>query len=120
MKKSKSTNPVLLGLLEELKKKAHAEGAPLWRSLAENLVGSSSGKAQVNISRIARYTKKGDVVAVPGKVLGAGMVAHPVTVAAFNFSKQASEKITAAGGRCISLRDLMSKFPKGSKVKIIR
>ncbi|MFH1775004.1 MAG: 50S ribosomal protein L18e [Methanobacteriota archaeon] len=120
MKKSKSTNPVLLGLIEELKKKAHAEDAPIWRSLAKSLTGSSSRKAQVNISRIARYTEKGDVVAVPGKVLGAGTIAYPVTVAAFNFSKQAREKILSAGGRCISLRDLTSEFPKGSNVKIIK
>ncbi|MDI6654338.1 MAG: 50S ribosomal protein L18e, partial [Candidatus Hydrothermarchaeota archaeon] len=89
-------------------------------SLAKSLTGSSSRKAQVNISRIARYTGKGDAVAVPGKVLGAGTIAYPVTVAAFNFSKPAREKILSAGGRCISLRDLTSKFPKGSNVKIIK
>lgn len=119
MKKSKSTNPALLELIEELKKKAHVEDAPLWRSLAESLAGSSSRRAQVNISRIARYTKKGEVIAVPGKVLGAGRIAHPVTVAAFNFSKQATEKITAAKGKCVSIRDLINKFPKGTNIKII-
>lgn len=120
MRKSNSTNPVLLGLIEELKKKARAEDAPIWHSLARSLTDSSSRKAQVNISRIARYAGKSGAVAVPGKVLGAGTIAHPVTVAAFNFSKQAREKILSAGGRCISLRDLMSEFPKGSNIKIIK
>ncbi|MBI5252960.1 MAG: 50S ribosomal protein L18e [Euryarchaeota archaeon] len=115
MKKSKSTNPTLLEAIEELKK-----NAPIWRSLAERLAGASSAKAQVNISRIARYTKKGDAVAVPGKVLGTGRITHPVTVAAFNFSKQAREKITAADGKCVSIRDLMKKFPKGTNIKIIK
>ncbi|RMF89481.1 MAG: 50S ribosomal protein L18e, partial [Methanobacteriota archaeon] len=64
------------------------------------------------------YTEKGDVVAVPGKVLGSGTIAHPLTVAACSFTASAREKITAAGGRCLSIEELVKENPKGSGVRI--
>jgi large subunit ribosomal protein L18e len=119
MKMSRTTNPVLRNIIVDLAKKTHEVGSPVWRDLAERLARSNSRRAEVNVSRIARYTQKGDIVAVPGKVLGAGRIAHPVTVAAFAFSEKARQKITAAGGRCLSLRELMQEMPKGSNVKIM-
>ncbi len=119
MKMSRTTNPVLQSTILELAKKTHEVGSPIWRDLAERLARSRSRRAEVNISRIARYTKEGDIVAVPGKVLGAGRIAHPVTVAAFAFSEKARQKIAAAGGRCISLTELMQEVPKGTNVKIM-
>jgi large subunit ribosomal protein L18e len=116
MKKSRTTNPKLRELIAELAKRTHEVGSPVWRDLAERLARSRRNRAEVNLSRIARYTRKGDVVAVPGKVLGAGRIAHPVTVAAFAFSEKAKKKITAAGGRCVSLEELMKESPKGIKV----
>jgi large subunit ribosomal protein L18e len=59
------------------------------------------------------------MVAVPGKVLGAGEISHPVTVAAFAFSEKAKEKIKARRGKCLSFSDLIKKNPKGAKVRII-
>ncbi|MEE8167871.1 MAG: 50S ribosomal protein L18e [Candidatus Hydrothermarchaeales archaeon] len=119
MKKSKSQNPAMLGLLQELLSKAREEKAEIWRDLAKRLSRSSSRIAEVNLSRIARYTDKGSIVAVPGKVLGSGIIYQPITVAAFKFSEQAKEKIRAAGGECISLQELMERLPQGSNVKIM-
>jgi large subunit ribosomal protein L18e len=73
----------------------------------------------VNISRINRHTKAGDTVVVPGKVLGAGNLDHPVTVAAFKFSKQAKEKILKTGGACVTIEELIERNPKGSLVRVI-
>jgi large subunit ribosomal protein L18e len=56
---------------------------------------------------------------VPGKVLGAGKIDHPVNVAAFAFSEQARSKILRTKGKCLSILDLMKKNPKGTNVKII-
>jgi large subunit ribosomal protein L18e len=71
------------------------------------------------VSKINRYTEPNDYVIVPGKVLGAGELDHPVTVAAFSFSKTAIDKITRAGGRVISIFKLLEERPTGSNVKII-
>ncbi len=56
---------------------------------------------------------------VPGKVLGAGKIDHPINVAAFAFSDQARLKILKAKGKCLSILELMKKNPKGANVKII-
>jgi large subunit ribosomal protein L18e len=58
-------------------------------------------------------------VVVPGKVLGAGKIGHPVNVGAFAFSERAQSKILKAKGKCLSISDLMKKNPKGANVKII-
>jgi large subunit ribosomal protein L18e len=56
---------------------------------------------------------------VPGKVLGAGIIEHPISVAASAFSEQAQSKILVAKGKCLTIPQLMEKNPKGSGVKII-
>lgn len=73
----------------------------------------------MNLSSLDRYTQKNETAVVPGKVLGAGKINHPITVAAFAFSEKAEEKIKAAKGKCLSFFDLVKKNPKGSNVKII-
>lgn len=119
MKKTRSSNPNLVKLIEELKKKAYAENAPIWRDLAKRLSRSSKRRAEINISRLSRYTKENDIVVVSGKILSSGTINHAITAAAFGFSKQAKEKISAAGGECISIIELMNRAPKGTNVIIM-
>jgi large subunit ribosomal protein L18e len=76
--------------------------------------------AAVNISKINRHTAEDDVLLIPGKVLGAGLLDHCVTVAALTFSESAVEKITEAGGKCLSLEEIMEANPKGSGIRIFR
>jgi large subunit ribosomal protein L18e len=120
MIKSKSSNALLLKQIELLKKKSYEEKAPIWRALAESLSKARARRAEVNIGEIAKHTKKNDTVAVPGKILGAGEINHKVTAAAMGFSSKAAEKITKAGGKCLSLEELIKKNPRGSRVKIMR
>jgi large subunit ribosomal protein L18e len=119
VKKVKATNPELIELIRFLKRQSRENKANLWRDIAENLAKPKRKRIAVNISHINRHTQKRDMVAVPGKVLGAGEINHPVTVAAFAFSGKAKEKIKTAKGKCLSFFDLAKKNPKGSKVKII-
>jgi large subunit ribosomal protein L18e len=115
----RKTNIVLRKAIEELRKQASINNAPIWSSIAEELSKPTRRRRAVNISRINRYSKPGDVVVVPGKVLGAGNIDHPVTVAAFGFSKTALEKIVKSGGRAIFILDLVKENPTGSNIKII-
>ncbi len=94
-------------------------GARIRRAVADELERPRRNMRAVNVSRINRYTKPGDVVVVPGKVLGMGTLDHPVTVAAFKFSKRAKEIIEKAGGEAITIKELIRRNPKGSNVKII-
>ena len=119
MKRVKKTNLVLRELIETLYKYAKTLDAPIWARVAEELEKPSRKRRVANISKINRYTKPNDYVVVPGKVLGAGELDHPVTVAAFAFSKTAIEKITRAGGRAVSIFKLLEERPTGSNVKIV-
>ncbi len=57
---------------------------------------------------------------MPGKVLGTGFLAHPVTVAAFSFSETAREKIALVEGRALTLRELLAEGVKPSKIRIVK
>ena len=120
MKKVKATNPELVELIQDLKKKSREDKTELWRKIAERLSTSNRSRVALNVSRLNRYTKEGDTVAVPGKVLGAGKADHPMTIAAFAFSDRAQSKIMKAKGNCLSIRDLMETNPEGTNVKVMR
>ncbi len=112
-------NPQLLDLISFLEKAARENNSKVWEAIAETLSRSRSRRVAVNLSQINRHTKKAQVVAVAGKVLGSGTLDHPVTVAAFAFSTTATGKIRNAKGKCLTFPDLVKKNPKGSDVKIV-
>ncbi len=113
------SNDELVALLASLRKASRAQKAPIWSDVADRLQGPSKNWAEVNLSRLSRVAPKGATVLVPGKVLGAGAMGHAVTVAAFQFSASARDKISGAGGSPITIEELLRKSPKGSGVKII-
>ena len=119
MKKTRPANPELLKVASLLRKQGRESKTNVWQDVAARLVKSRRRRISVNLSRLDRYTSRNETVVVPGKVLAAGEITHPITIAAFSFSGKAEEKIKAAKGRCVSFADLTRKNPKGSKVKII-
>jgi large subunit ribosomal protein L18e len=119
MKHNYKTNPHILDLISGLKKQSRESEAPLWRDIAHRLTRPTRQYIEVNLSRLDRYTLDKDLVLVPGKVLGAGEISHSLTVAALGFSAGAKDKITAAGGSCLTIEELMSKNPDGARVKIM-
>ena len=119
MKKLKATNPELIALIRDLKKQSRESEAELWLAISESLSSSKRSRVAVNVSRLNRYTKDGETVVVPGKVLGAGKADHPLTVAAFSFSSVAKSKIQDSKGKCLSIRDLMKKNPTGKNVRLM-
>ena len=126
MRRRRKTNPKLDKLIGDLKRIARENSAPVWRDIAKRLEKPRRSYAAVNLSKINRYSAPNDTILVPGKVLSAGVIEKPVTVAALGFSKKAFEKIRECGdgeekgkGKCISIEELAETNPKGSGVKII-
>jgi len=119
MKRTGPTNIYLRNLITQLKKVSHKENAPLWLRIASDLEKPTRQRRIVNLSRISRYTKENDVVVVPGKVLGAGELKHPITVVAFSFSGAAKERIEQANGKAITIEEMLVQNPKGKGLKII-
>ncbi|MCW7076562.1 MAG: 50S ribosomal protein L18e [Candidatus Syntrophoarchaeum sp.] len=118
MMKRVKTNPVLLGLISQLIELARENDAPIWRDLSKRLQKPSRNMAEVNLKHINRHTSADDVVVVPGKVLGSGVIDHPVTVAAFKFSERARATLMEQG-RAISILELTKENPGGKGVKIL-
>lgn len=114
------TNPELNATIASLKRKGRQSKAEVWLRVAELLAKPRRSRIAVNLSRLARNTKRGETVAVPGKVLAAGSIGHSVHVGAFKFSQTARVKIEKAGGSCVNLRKLADDHPKGTKVRILR
>ena len=112
-------NPERLKIIEKLKKKGREEPAAIYNAAAQELSQVRKNRRKVNIGKINEITKKDDVVLVPGKVLGDGLLDHKVEIAAFSFTEDAKNKIEKIGGIAMTLDELMKKNPSGSNVKLI-
>ncbi len=119
MKHRQKTNPIIRSLIESFRRLSYENDAKIWKDLAERLSKGTRRMAEVNVGSISLHTEPNELVAVPGKILGAGHIDHPVVVAGVNFSAKARKRITDAGGECISLTDLVERNPEGSNIRII-
>ncbi len=115
VKRTGPTNVQLRKLVQELKKKATKEKAPIWKKLAAELEKPARIRREVNLYKIGKAVREGETAVVPGKVLGTGSLGKDVTVAAWRFSSSARDKVKNG----ISISQLMEKNPKGKKVRII-
>ncbi len=115
----RKSNPNLVRLIEDLLKASAMNEAPIWKDIAERLAGPKRLYAEVNVSKIQRYAGDGETIVVPGKVLGGGRITKAVTVAALSFSETAKKKIIEAGGRCLTIKELVEQNPSGSGVRIM-
>jgi large subunit ribosomal protein L18e len=113
------SNPALVSLIHDLKRQAQQHDAPVWKDVARRLEGPTRQRTVVNLSTLERHLADRDVAVVPGKVLSAGTLTKPVTVAAFAFSDGARAKVTKAGGTCLTIPELAKQNPTGAKVRIL-
>jgi len=114
-----SPNPRLREAAVLLQKTAKANDAEIWMKASQLLSTSSKNKVEVNIGRLSRIAKKGDLVFVPGKVLGYGNLEDGIIVGAYSFSTSARSKLKASGGSALSIGDFVNKYPKGSGVRLV-
>ena len=119
MKNTLKTDPNLVALIADLKRETREGNAAIWRDIALRLEKPSRNWAEVNLSKLERNVKDGDIVIVPGKVLGAGILNKKVTVAAFRFSASAAKAIEDAGGKKLTIAELVKENPSGSGIKIM-
>lgn len=93
--------------------------AQIWKALEKEFSKSRSNRRLIDIQRLDKVTNNGDIVVIPGKVLGNGALGHKLTVAAYSYSESAITKLNSAGAEVMSLQSLISKYPDGKGVKII-
>ena len=113
------TSPVTVRLSRDLHRASKGGEAPIWKRLSRLALKPTRARRAVNLNRIAGLTKDGDVVVVPGKVLGTGAIGHGITISAFGMSESAAGKIAASGGSVISFGEMTSRFPTGKGVALL-
>ncbi len=113
------TNQVVIQMAKELKQASTKNDAPIWLKLAKLALKTSVSRRVVNLTRINEVTKEGEVIVVPGKILGTGNVSHKITLSSFSISNSAAKKIIESGGNIISFKEMIEKFPTGEGVRII-
>jgi large subunit ribosomal protein L18e len=119
IKKIQKTNPALISLINELKKQANENDAPIWKDIASRLEKSTKNWPEVNLNRISKYTSEKETALIPGKVLSTGELTKKVSIAAWSFSEKSQEKIKKAGGKHMSIEELIKNNPKGKDVRIL-
>ena len=112
-----TTNYELIELLKALEPKIVE--SPFWRRVVKDLTKSSRQRRSVNVYKIDKYAREGEMVLVPGKVLSLGEMRKKVDVAAFNFSAEAKKKIEQANGKIMTIKELLEQNPEGKKVRIL-
>ena len=114
VKRTGPTNYQLKVLIEEIERNQ----SRFWKRIAHDLKKPSRQRRMVNIYKIEKYARDGEIIVVPGKVLNNGELHKKVSVAAFSFSKSAEEKI-AKVGKIMSIKELLDKNPEGKGVRIL-
>lgn len=92
----------------------------LWKRVASELGSSTRRMVAVNISKIDKVLREGEIALVPGKVLSLGELSKKHHIAAFSFSEAAKIKIEKAGGQAMLIEELFKKNPQGNKVRIMK
>ncbi|MFQ6021000.1 MAG: 50S ribosomal protein L18e [Candidatus Aenigmatarchaeota archaeon] len=112
------TNLVLRKLIEDIRNQGYKEKSNFLINLAKKLETPRRRKIEVSLTKINRFCKEGEIVLVPGKVLD-GILDKKLTIVAVKFSSKAKHRIEKSGSNIISIRELIKKNPKGSKVRLI-
>lgn len=118
-KKNQKTNPLLISLISKLKKLANENDAPIWKDIAQRLEKPLKNWPEINLDRISKYTGEKETALIPGKVLSSGELTKKVSIAAWSFSEKSQEKIKKAGGKYMSIEELIKNNPKGKDIRIL-
>ena len=104
-------------LIGQLREKARS--SLFWKRILSDIQKPSRQRRIVNLYKIEKMARDGEILVVPGKVLSVGELSKKVDVAALTFSNGARKKIADASGRAISISELLQENPDGKKVRIL-
>jgi large subunit ribosomal protein L18e len=113
------TNPIMAAMIEDIRNRGYREKIPFLIKLADELETPRRQRAEVNLSKLNRVCKENETIVVPGKILSSGILKKPLKVAAASFSMASVEEIQKAGGKVLSIEDLIKENPKGTNVRIV-
>lgn len=112
-------NQHTIQLTTALKKLAIEKKRPLWKRVATDLEKPTRQRRVVNLYKIEQYAKDGEVILIPGKLLGEGVITKKVTIVPAKCSEEARKKVIAAGGKIVNIADFMKDKPDGKDIRVL-
>ncbi len=120
IKAERKTSAQLKDVINSLLEISRESNSALWRDIAKRLSETRQNYADLNVSKISKFSTDGETIVVPGKVLGGGYLEKKVRIAAPFVSEKALTKIKDSGSEFISIVDLAREKPDGKNIKIMR
>ncbi|MHA1213906.1 MAG: 50S ribosomal protein L18e [Candidatus Hodarchaeales archaeon] len=114
------TDPNKISLIRKLKTKSKEANKRIWALVASEMARPRRRRIAVNLTHLNRHSSSGDVIIVPGKVLGSGVMNHKISIAAEEFSESAKQKLLESGSIILKIDEMMEKYPEGSNIKIMK
>jgi large subunit ribosomal protein L18e len=102
-----------LSQLSSASREDHYKG--LWKRVLKLSEVPARSRKTVNLYKINRYSKEGDSIIVPGKVLGEGQMAHKISITAMEYSARALSSLRGSQCRVRKLDEIL----KEKRLKII-
>src|SRR3989344_8130806 len=88
-----------------------AKRSKKWNKIAQIISGSRRKYSNVNLGRIEKESSEGDILVVPGKVLGNGALTKKIKICALYFSSSAMDKIKHGKSEAVKIIDEIKKNP---------
>lgn len=119
MKKKSEKNIQKLELIDKFYKAAKENKKEIFSAIAQNLEAPRRKESRINLSKLEKLNAvvDGDIVIIPGKLLGTGILNKKITIYAGDFSKNASLKLN---NKVKKLKDLLTDKIDYKKSKIIK
>lgn len=112
-------NIYLIKLIRELKKEYRKTNRRIYLRIAELLSRTRKNRVEVNLKKIDKYSEDGEIIIVPGKVLGVGNINKKIKLYAYKYSFNAMEKLRKNEIQFGYIEDILEKGLEKGKIKII-
>ena len=90
-----------------------------WLETSHKISGPKRKQISVNLDQIDEKAENGDVIVIPGKVLGIGNISKKIKIAALSFSEKAKETLKEKKIEFLTINEEIKKNPDGKKIKIL-
>lgn len=110
-------NQRLKNLIEELEKEKG-----IWKTLGQELNTTNRNRTEVNLYKINKETKEGEIALIPGKVLSQGKIDpdKKIKIASFKYSNKSLQKIEESNAEAYTIEEIKEENPEKEKMKIIK
>ena len=80
----------------------------LWKRVYGLVSVPTRKRYSVNLSKLDRYTKEGDNVIVPGKILSSGKITHKLKISALEYSQPALKGLKEADCKIVPIKEMLN------------